>query len=268
MPRRDYRDAVVVITGAGSGIGRELALLLGGRGARLVLSGRRRDRLDAVRDEVASADATALVLPCDVADARQVRVWAASILRATGGVDVLVNNAGRGAYGPFERIQLSDHGAVIDTNLRGVIHTTHALLPAMLARGRGQLVFVSSVLGQLPAPDHAVYAATKSAVNAFAESLAHELCGRGIDITVAAPGLVRSEFAQTSGTPQARFRQVPSKSAGEAAADVLRAMERNRPLAIGDRLSGVAIRVRRHAPRLFRWIFSRVFERVRKRGEL
>ncbi len=267
MPHRNYRDAVVVITGAGSGIGRDLALLLGERGARLVLSGRRRDRLDAVCDEVATANATVLVAPCDVADAQQVREWAASILRATGRVDVLVNNAGRGAYGPFEGVSVNDHDAVIDTNLRGLIHTTHALLPAMLERGHGQLVFVSSVLGELPAPDHAVYAATKSAVNAFAESLSHELCGRGIDVTVAVPGLVLSEFAETSGTPQVRFRQVPSKSASEAAADVLRAMERNRRLVIGDRLSAAAIRVRRHTPRLFRWIFSRVFETVRKRGE-
>ena len=84
MPRRDYRDAVVVITGAGSGIGRELALLLGGRGARLVLSGRRRDRLDAVRDEVGSADAPAPALPFDAAGPPPVPVSAASDPAAPG----------------------------------------------------------------------------------------------------------------------------------------------------------------------------------------
>lgn len=263
----EYRDAVVAITGAGGGIGRELALLLGRRGARLVLSGRRQERLEAVRDEVAAAGARSealMVAPCDVTDTEQVRMWAASILQRTGAIDVLINNAGRGAYGPFHEVAVSSHDAVIDTNLRGIIHTSYALLPAMLERGRGQLVFVSSVLGELPAPDHAVYGATKAAINAFAESLAHELHGQGIGITVVAPGLVRSEFAATSGTPLARFARVPSKSAAAAAADVLRAMERGRALVVSDWLSAVAIRVRRVTPGLFGWIFRRLFARVRR----
>jgi short-subunit dehydrogenase len=188
-------------------------------------------------------------------------MWAASILQRTGAIDVLINNAGRGAYRPFHEVAVSSHDAVIDTNLRGIIHTSYALLPAMLERGRGQLVFVSSVLGELPAPDHAVYGATKAAINAFAESLAHELHGQGIGITVVAPGLVRSEFAATSGTPLARFARVPSKS---AAADVLRAMERGQALVVSDWLSAVAIRVRRVTPGLFGWIFRRLFARVRR----
>ena len=260
-----YRDAAVVVTGAGSGIGRELCLQLGRLGARVVLTGRRQERLLAVREEIASNGGIAHVAACDVSNTEQVQAWSASILRISGAVDVLVNNAGRGAYGCFESVALKDHDAVIDTNLRGVIHTTHAMLPSMLERGKGQLVYVSSVLGALPAPEHAVYGATKFAVNAFAESLAHELSGRGIDITVVAPGLVTSEFAETSGTPMARFANLPSRSAAAAATDVLRAMERRRGLAVDDQLSAVAIRVRRHTPTLFGWIFGRAFRRLRRR---
>jgi len=261
-----YRDAVVVVTGAGSGIGRELCLLLGRQGARVVLTGRRQERLHAVREAIAGGGGTAHVAVCDVSDAQQVQKWCASILRTSGAVDVLVNNAGRGAYGRFENVALEDHDAVIDTNLRGVIHTTHAMLPSMLERGKGQLVYVSSVLGALPAPEHAVYGATKFAVNAFAENLAYELSGRGIYITVVAPGLVNSEFSATSGTPMARFANLPSKSAVDSAIGVMRAMTRSRRLTVDDHLSAVAIRVRRHTPTLFRWIFHRAFSKLRRRG--
>lgn len=261
-----YRDATVVITGASSGIGRELALQLAQQGARLVVSGRRIDRLQALGREVAELGGVALVAPCDVTDAQQVPSWAEAILRETGRVDILINNAGRGAYGPFVDVPLSMHDQVLSTNLRGVIHTTHALLPSMLAHGQGQLVFVSSVLGELPAPDHVVYGATKFAVNAFAESLRHELHGRGIDITVVAPGIVRSDFAATSNTPLHRFRRLPSLSSDQAARLAIRAMTRGQHLAVGDVASWIAIRARRLYPALFGWIYGRAFRRMRQHG--
>jgi short-subunit dehydrogenase len=266
---RCYKDQVIAITGAGSGIGRELALLLGGRGARLVLLGRRRQRLEALREEMASRNAGTVVLvtPCDVADTAQVEAWVASVLEQVEGIDVLINNAGRGAYGPFHAVSLKDHSAVVDTNLGGVIHTTHAVLPSMLKRGCGQLVFVSSVVGGLPAPEHAVYGATKAAVHAFAESLAHELDGQGIGVTVVAPGLVRSEFSEISQTPLHRFARLPSKSSPDAAQAVLRAMERDRSLVITDPLSVLATSLRRHAPRCFAWLYRRGFRRLRRTSD-
>lgn len=261
-----YRDATIVITGASSGIGRQLALQLAPQGARLILAGRRVEALQAVGRQVAEGGGSALVAPCDVTDAEQVRRWADTILRETDGVDILINNAGRGAWGPFVDVPLSAHDAVLDTNLRGVVHTTHALLPAMLQRGRGQLVYVSSVLAELPAPDHVVYGATKFAVNGFAESLRHELHGRGIDITVVAPGIVRSEFAETSNTPLARFAGMPSLSTSEAADLVVRAMTRRRQLVAGDWLSWIAIRARRLYPGPFGWFFGRAYRRLLRRS--
>ena len=245
---RDYRDAVVVVTGAGGGIGRALAVGLSSRGARLALVGRRPDPL---RETAELAGAVAGL--CERVEA------------GLGEVEVLVNNAGRGAYGPFEEVPLADHRAVVDTNLMGVIHLTHRVLPSMLRRGRGQLVFVSSVLGELPSPDHAVYGATKFAVTGLGESLAHELHGTGVTVTVVEPGLVHSGFHQVSRTPMERFGQVPSKSPEEAAAEVLGAMERRRRLHVADRWVAMAIRLRRLAPRSFHWVFRRVWRRMRRR---
>ena len=200
-----------MVTGAGGGIGRALAVGLSSRGARLALVGRRPDPL---RETAELAGGPALVLPCDVSDAGAVAGLCDRVEAELGEVEVLVNNAGRGAYGPFQEVPLADHRAVVDTNLMGVVHVTHRVLPSMLRRGRGQLVFVSSVLGELPSPDHAVYGATKFAVTGLGESLAHELHGTGVSVTVVEPGLVHSGFHQVSGTPMERFGQVPSKSCG------------------------------------------------------
>lgn len=259
---RSYGDVVVVLTGAGSGIGRELAVRLARQGARLALVGRRHAKLE---ETALQAGTTALVMPCDVTDAAQVEALAHRVQAELGVPEVLVNNAGRGAHGRFEEVAVADHRAVIDTNLLGVVQVTHAFLPAMLTRGRGQLVFVSSVLGELPAPEHAVYGATKFAVTAFGESLAYELQGRGVEVTVVEPGLVRSEFADVSGTPRVRFEQLPSKSSAQAAAAVLRAMAGGRRHHVADRLSAVAIGLRRHAPRLLRLLFGVAYRRSRAR---
>ena len=259
---RDYRGAVAVVTGAGGGIGRALAVALASRGARLVLVGR---RLFPLEETAGLTGARPLVLPCDVADAEAVAGLCERVEAELGEIEVLVNNAGRGAYGPFEEVPLADHRAVVETNLMGVIHATHRVLPSMLRRKRGQLVFVSSVLGELPSPDHAVYGATKFAVTGLGESLAHELQGTGVAVTVVEPGLVHSGFHQVSRTPMTRFGQVPSKSSEEAAAEVLRAMERQRRLHVADRWVGLAIRMRRLAPRTFGRIFGVVWGRMRRR---
>ena len=253
-----------MVTGAGGGIGRALAVGLSSRGARLALVGRRPDPL---QETAELTGGPALILPCDVSDAEAVAGICERVEAELGEVEVLVNNAGRGAYGPFQDVPLADHRAVVDTNLMGVVHVTHRVLPSMLRRGRGQLVFVSSVLGELPSPDHAVYGATKFAVTGLGESLAHELYGTGVSVTVVEPGLVHSGFHQVSGTPMERFGQVPSKSSEEAAAEVLCAMERRRRHHVADRWVGLAIRLRRLAPRSFNWVFRQVWGRMRRRSQ-
>ncbi len=247
----------MVVTGASSGIGWHLSLQLARQGARLALVARRADCLRRLAGEIAVAGGPRpLECACDVGDWDQVEEMENQVAAALGHVDVLVNNAGRGAYGPLAQADPDDLSAVVRTNLTGVVYVTRAFLPAMVARGSGHLVFVSSVLGELPAPHHAVYGSTKFAVTALAESLRHELAADNIDVTTVEPGLVRSEFASISGTPAVRFDQLPSKSAARTAELVAAAIRRKSRLSITDALSAQAIRVRRHAPRLFARLFG------------
>jgi short-subunit dehydrogenase len=154
---------------------------------------------------------------------------------------------------------------VVATNLTGVIHCTRAFLPAMLARGSGHLVFISSVLGELPAPEHAVYGATKFAVSGLAESLDYELRSKGIRVTLVEPGLVKTEFVAVSGTPLRRFDQVPHQTAEQVAATIVRAVERGRRRCVADPLAWIAIDFRRHFPRLARLLFGVAIRRAYRR---
>lgn len=264
---RSLKGRSVVITGASSGIGWHLALMLARRGARLVLVARRGESLHKLKHRIDAERLTSPeVVECDVSVREQVDALKLRCQEVVGDVDLLVNNAGRGAYGYLHEVTLDDHEAVVNTNVMGVIYCTHAFLPAMLERGSGHVAFVSSVLGELPAPEHAVYGATKFAVSGLAESLYHELAGTGVEVTLIEPGLVRSEFAQVSSTPLARFAQVPSKSPEEVASRIVGALEaRWQWKVIPDPLARVGIDLRRHFPRLSRFLYGRITRRIRKK---
>ena len=255
----------VLVTGASSGIGWHLADLIAKRGGQLVLAARRVDRLHQLRSQIErEGHQRPLVVRCDVSRAVEVDELRMEVERQCGGIDVLVNNAGRGSFGPFEAASRDDFESVVNTNLLGVIYCTQAFLPEMLERRRGHIVFVSSVLGQLPAPDHAVYGATKFAVSGLAESLDYELSDRGITITLVEPGLIQSEFAAVSGMPPERFEQIPWKSSEEVAGLIVTAIEREKRRCVPDRLAKLGIDLRRHFPTLMRIVFARALRRVRK----
>ncbi len=258
----DWREKVVVLTGASSGIGREIARLLGGKGAQLVLVARRVEALEELKDEIGRLGGVPpLAMAADVGDPEQVAALRERVESSWGAVDVLINNAGRGAYGPFASVALCDYESVVQTNLLGVVYCTRAFLPGMLERGRGQLVFISSIVAELPSPGHSVYSATKFAVSGLAESLDYELAPKGIAILLVEPGLVRTEFAERAGYPRRRFDQMPSRSAGEVAQEIVGAIERRKCKIIPDRPACLAIKLRQHFPRLARFIFRRVFRR-------
>ena len=258
-----FSNRHILLTGASSGIGWHLSQQLARQGARLALVARRADRLRDLAGLIAAAGGLRpLECVCDVGDWDQVEEMEKQVAVELGHIDVLINNAGRGAWGPLAQADPGDLEAVVRTNLTGVVHVTRAFLPAMVARGSGHLVFVSSVLGELPAPHHAVYGSTKFAVTALAESLRHELVSDNIDVTTVEPGLVRSDFASVSGTPAVRFEQLPSKSPARTAEQIVEAIRSRSRLAVTDPLSAQAIRVRRHAPRLFARLFDIVSRRA------
>ncbi len=259
----DWDNQRVVLTGASSGIGRALALVLAERGARLALVARRAEVLAALGAIIEEGGGRQpLVVPCDVSDLAQVGALHAEVVAQWGGADVLINNAGRGYYNSFADAEVRQCEAVVQTNLLGVIYCTRAFLPGMLAQGRGRLVFISSIVGEFPVPKHAVYSATKFAVNGLAESLEYELAPRGIGVHLVGPGLVHTEFAERAGTKHLPVQEKFAKSAEEVAEAIADAVAAGKRKSIPDTAAHLLIKLRQHVPRLTRFAFKKVCRRL------
>jgi serine 3-dehydrogenase len=179
------------VTGASSGIGRATARALAEAGAKLVLAARRHDRLKELADELAERFETPEALTLDVRDAKRVH-------HELGDrhFDVVVANAGLGrGLGPLQSGDEADWDEMIDTNVKGLLHTVRATLPAMIERGSGDVVLLGSVAGRQVYPGGNVYCATKHAVRALYEALRLDAAGKGIRFTTVDPGLVETEFS-------------------------------------------------------------------------
>jgi len=190
---------LALVTGASSGIGRELARLAAQDGYDLVLGARRGDRLAALATELADLGATALPLVADLADPAGVPTVAAALPGTP--VDVLVNHAGIGGRGRFatERDLAADL-AMIQLNVTSLVHQA-GLLPGMVERRRGGILNVASTAGYLAGPGQAVYNATKAFVRSFSQALTEETRGTGVRVTALCPGPVTTEFAAAAGYP-------------------------------------------------------------------
>jgi short-subunit dehydrogenase len=188
--RQEFRTALV--TGASSGIGEAFAALLAARGTDLVLVARRDDLLDRLARTLSERHRVAVrVLPADLTDPAQLERVEERLRREP--VDLLVNNAGYGAFGAFAEIPLADQLRQIDLNVRAVVRLAHAALPGMLERGRGGVLNVASMSGFTPSPGSATYAATKAYVTSFSESLHAEVRGKGVHVTALCPGFTRTD---------------------------------------------------------------------------
>lgn len=186
-------DRTVLITGASSGIGEACARTFGAAGARLLLCARREDRLMAVADAL-DADVHAFVV--DVRDRAAVQRSIEALPEGWRDIDVLVNNAGLAAgFEPLWEGDPQDWDRMLDTNLRGVLDVTRAVLPAMVARGNGHVINIGSIAGHEPYRSGAVYCATKAAVGALTKALRHDLLGTGVRVSTVDPGMVETEFS-------------------------------------------------------------------------
>jgi NADP-dependent 3-hydroxy acid dehydrogenase YdfG len=190
-----------VVTGASSGIGEATARLLTGEGCNVVLAARREDRLKSLAAELGEG---ALAAPTDVTDPAACAALVARTVERFGSLEILVNNAGLGLYGSIPEGDPDDWRRMFDVNVLGVLYSTRAAVRHMLARGTGDVVFVSSLAGRrVPAPDGTVYAATKHAITALAEGLRLDVHEKGIRVINVEPGLVRTEFPENA-YPDAR----------------------------------------------------------------
>jgi len=189
-----YTGKTAVVTGASSGIGRLLALRLAGGGAQVALVARREAELQAVAADITQGGGSALVLPCDVADRAQVFAAAAQARAQLGAVDILVNNAGYGHHRRFLEWDLDDMERMFQVNFLGALYWTKALLPEMVARRSGWIVFMASVAGKLGVPEESAYAASKFAMVGMAEALSIEVEDAGVHVLTVCPGAINTPF--------------------------------------------------------------------------
>lgn len=196
-----FDQGVVLITGASSGIGWELARQLASRAKGIALVARRRDRLETLRAELLAAAPALRVSAhaCDLTSPPDVDAMLAEVRSEHGAVDVLVNNAGFGDLGVFDRCSWEKTRRMIDTNVTALTYLTHALVGSMVARGRGGILNVSSGFGLNFGPGMAAYIGTKHYVTGFTEGLRLDLAGTGVVVTQICPGPVATEFADNIG---------------------------------------------------------------------
>jgi len=189
-----FRGKTAVITGASSGIGRLLARRFAREGARVALVARREAELRQLAGEIEQGGGQVLVLPCDVADRAQVFACAEQATRVFGNIDILVNNAGYGHHRRFLEWDLDDMERMLRVNFLGTLYWTKALLPQMVERRTGWLVFMASVAGKLGVPEESAYAASKFAMVGLAESLSIELEDAGVHVLTVCPGTIDTAF--------------------------------------------------------------------------
>ncbi len=189
----DPRGAVVVVTGASSGIGWSTAWHFAAAGSTVVAAARRTERLDVLVSEIERRGGYASAVACDVTQRTSVDAVRDAVMERHGRCDVVVNNAGVPGGGRFLRLTPEAIEEIVATNLMGVIYGTKAFLPGMAERGSGHVVNIASLAGRFAVPGSAVYSATKHGVVAFSEALYHELRPSGVVVTAVNPGLVATE---------------------------------------------------------------------------
>lgn len=222
---------VAVITGASSGIGAATAIELAKRGAHVALAARRASKLEDLVARIKKDGGKALAVACDVTQREDVERLVETTNQRLGHVQTLINNAGVMPLSMIEDRRVDDWDQMIDVNIKGVLYGVAAVLPAMLKRGSGHIINVSSIAGRRLFPAGAVYCGTKFAVHAISEGMRQELASKNIRVTIIAPGLVATEI-QTH-IPDAairervltRMREQPPLRPEDIAAAIIYAME-------------------------------------------
>lgn len=216
--------AVALITGGSSGIGAATARALASAGATTLVAGRTASRLDTV-----AGQAGGTALQADLAEPDGPALLAKAAIAAAGQVDLLISNAGTGWAGPTGQMPAGLAAELIAVNLTAHVELARLLLPGMVARGSGRVIFVSSIAGATAVRGEAVYSAAKAGLACFAESLRNEVHGSGAGVSVVVPGVVDTPFFERRGTPYQRARPAPLPPERVARA-ILSAAERDRDL--------------------------------------
>lgn len=200
MSNQPLSQKIALITGGGSGIGAAIAARLASLGTTTIVTGRTRSRLDETASRIRSSGSQCEAIPCDVSEWTSVAALAARVQQTFTRLDILVNNAGTsGPGGPLHTMPEEKWDAIMNTNLRGVFHTLRAFVPMMIANGGGHIVNISSIAGKNALPNGAAYAASKWGLNGLSYSVAEELRGHNIRVSVVCPGSTHTDFSPHTG---------------------------------------------------------------------
>ena len=255
----EFNGQIVLITGASSGIGKQLAVDFAGRGAVVVGCGRSITRLKEVLKEVRQSSADSAMMACDVSDPEQVQGMIEKILTDFGAVDILINNAGIGMRKPFAETSLSTIEEIMRINYLGAVYCTHALLPSMIQRGGGHIVNISSGAGKIGTLNMAAYCASKFAMNGWSESLYHELKPLGVKVSLVCPGPVHTGFSRAFHNSEPQSPPALFVSSGVVSEAVMQVIERDRFERIVPRWLALMCWLQRLSPGLFRYLAQRRF---------
>jgi NAD(P)-dependent dehydrogenase (short-subunit alcohol dehydrogenase family) len=271
---------VAFVTGGASGIGRALCGALVSRGASVVVADINGSRAAAVARQLsAGGPGTATSVGLDVADARGLEDAVARAHANQGRLDLLFNNAGIGVGGPVEELTLAHWERILDVNLRGVVHGVHAAYPLMVEQRSGHIVNTASLAGLLPFPLGVPYATTKHAVVGLSVSLRSEAAAHGVRVSAVCPGVIDTPILDSEGPPDlprtsiaGRGREMflhsnrgPAYPPERLAEDVLRGVERNRPIIVAPARARTAWLAHRLAPGLVERAYARELGWARRR---
>jgi len=254
----------VLITGASGGIGYELAKLFARNHHNLVLVARSAGKLAEVATELLTHGVTVKMIALDLAATPAPKFLFDQLQREGIAIDILINNAGFGAFGEFAQMPEEEILGQIQLNITALTLLTKLFLPPMLARGSGRIMNVASTAGFQPGPLLAVYYATKAYVISFSEAIANELGNSGVTVTCFCPGATHTGFAKRAGTEKSRlFKQLGGMSAEKVALDGYRAVMAGRTLAISGAHNWLVAQSTRFAPRkmvtaVSRWVAEKV----------
>jgi short-subunit dehydrogenase len=250
-----WNGATVAITGASRGIGRAVAVAAAARGARVGLIARSSDELEGV---LTQAGGRGTVAAADIGDRDHLRAALDRIALDLGPIDVLVANAGIGAWGPFAEIELDEIERLTRVNYLGTAYAIRMVLPGMMERRRGHVVIVGSIAGRIGTPFEGAYAATKFAQIGLAEAISVEAEQHGVGVSIVNPGIVETDFFEARGHPPPDGPPKPV-TAEQVADAVIAAVEKGRFEQVVPRWLRQAVVLRHAAPPLLRWGTRRRF---------
>ena len=258
----DFKNKVVLITGASSGIGKQTAIEFAKLGSSIILVARRKNKLEQVENELKQFNVNTLVCVCDVSKKDQVEELSKIVLQKFDSIDILVNNAGFAIYGLVSDLSINEIESQMETNYFGMIYCVKNFLPLMLKKKSGHIVNVASVGASFGVPGVSSYCATKFAMLGFSEGLKHELYGTGVGLTVVSPIMVRTPlFEHPSFTNFSKFSTGVSLSSETVAKTIIKASNSSRLEIVVPSVARAAIWFKQTFPFLINPIIGRIFRK-------